>query len=470
MPVITDLPCELIALILRNLDHLRFLPPALVACRYFYTSFKQYRDIEAAILCRHITPALVPHSIAALEVYALPYPYDKGSVRDLLRGVHYFPSRLVARLPTMPRDRLRTLARTHDVVHGLATDFAASALASVARNPGSDLSSSSNSSDISLSPTEYYRFCRAFYRLDLFYRLCRDDFWGDVPDARDVLDTQIYIGCWILSMYSPWEIEQIISVHEFLTKRLSETGRDAFARHRGIEISELRTNPWAHQVERQWNELVQSQGVYFVNRALTAKSFLDLRSLDSAFNCHTSLPRFLESRKLEEVLRNDEDAAPNDEDAAPNDEDAAPNDEDAAPNDEDAAPNEDAASDDEDAARHIPEGLLLRLAHYYENDDAGNGPFQAWYHAGYPRVLPGSNLMSVNIGPRRCAYVFWDWERIEIDNLLPVFEDVEDVEDVEGVEDVEDVEGVEEISPYPSEDEESEEVSPYNSDDEETEE
>lgn len=72
MPSVTELPCEIVATILRNLDHLRFLAPALLTCRHFYASFKESHGVETSILRHQTTPALLPYSVALLEASCLP--------------------------------------------------------------------------------------------------------------------------------------------------------------------------------------------------------------------------------------------------------------------------------------------------------------------------------------------------------------------------------------------------------------
>jgi hypothetical protein len=64
----------MVAAILGSLDHLWFLPPALLVCRHFYTSFKESHDVEASILRHQITPALLPYAVAAMEAWRLPRP------------------------------------------------------------------------------------------------------------------------------------------------------------------------------------------------------------------------------------------------------------------------------------------------------------------------------------------------------------------------------------------------------------
>ena len=171
MPSITELPCEIVGMILRNLDHLRFLPQALLACRHFSTSFQESHGVEASILRRQITPTLLPHAVALMEASRLSRPLDDaGALVGLLDELHRFPARLAARASTLPPAVLRVMGRTRDAIHALATGFATSARQGI---------SPSATTRVVLTPTEYFRFCRAFYRVELFYTLFRDSAFED---------------------------------------------------------------------------------------------------------------------------------------------------------------------------------------------------------------------------------------------------------------------------------------------------
>ncbi|KAI1194216.1 hypothetical protein F5X97DRAFT_311726 [Nemania serpens] len=377
MPAITELPCEVIASIIRNLDNLRFLPPTLLACRHFYTSFKQYNGIEAAIFRRQVTPDLVPYSIAVLEASRLPRPYVEDSVRGLLDGLHDQRPRLAARLPTMPTSLVRRMARTHDVIHGLATDFAASAWAYLAQTPGSDRSPSA-STNISLSPSEYFRLCRAFYRLELFYCLFRS--------APGEVSTPLAVpmDSWFFSRYSPWEMEQLGSVHDFLEEKLSKASYDVVAHD--VEFGEVKIDYLSPAMENYWRQLWLSQGVDFIYQLMTANSYEVKRSLlASAFDSgFANLPECLEA-----VLDTYSNQTLN-------------------------------------AAEECSKDQLQSLISSGDYDDTDNGPFEAWY-AGHASLPAGAwAMIDDNDWLRRRAYVFWDWDRIQSNDLLPVFESVSD--------------------------------------------
>jgi hypothetical protein len=52
MSLITGLPCEVLASVLRNLDNMRYLLASILTCRHFYSTFNEYRGIAAQILRR----------------------------------------------------------------------------------------------------------------------------------------------------------------------------------------------------------------------------------------------------------------------------------------------------------------------------------------------------------------------------------------------------------------------------------
>ncbi|KAK1999106.1 hypothetical protein LX36DRAFT_710352 [Colletotrichum falcatum] len=60
--------------LLRSLNDIQSPTSALLSCRHIYSSFKQRPGIEAEIVRRHVTPALVPYAVASAEASRLPRP------------------------------------------------------------------------------------------------------------------------------------------------------------------------------------------------------------------------------------------------------------------------------------------------------------------------------------------------------------------------------------------------------------
>lgn len=208
MSAITELPCEVIAAILRNLDNVQSLGPALLACRHFYASFKQYHGIEAAILRRQVTPALLPYSVALLEASPSSWPHS-----DLLDTLSNDPAQLSARVSSMPVSSLGIMARMHELIRSLATSFATEAWARLSSGNDGD---GDGCGGLVPSPAEDFRFCRAFYRLELFYRLARGG--GDQTGGNFAED----IDSWFFSRQPLWENEQIGCAHEFLEAKFCQ--------------------------------------------------------------------------------------------------------------------------------------------------------------------------------------------------------------------------------------------------------
>lgn len=204
MPSITELPCEIINAVLRHVGSLQNLSSALRTCKHFDTSFKENPHIALDIVRRQITPALLPYAIAVVEASATPRAAARREL--LLDELRTQPSKLTSRLPTISLPQLLQLSRTHGVIHGFVTDFSTSAWVHLSRRQGGPRLPES----VSLSPTEYYRFCRAFYWAELYFRLFRREF----PEGRD--------GAPFLSKLQPWEIEQIGCAHDFLELQFSK--------------------------------------------------------------------------------------------------------------------------------------------------------------------------------------------------------------------------------------------------------
>ncbi|KAK1483381.1 hypothetical protein CTAM01_13458 [Colletotrichum tamarilloi] len=208
MPSIADIPCELVSSILRSLDDFETLTSALLACRHIYTSFKQIAGTELAILRRKIGLDLLPYAVASLEASRLkPSPGDDSSIRALLDLLYDNPSQLVARTASISSEFLRSMSRKHDWVTTLALSYAAEARIHLS----SDIAASPEAVD--LSPSEYIRFCRAFYRVDLFYLL-----FGAVGNFNGLSG----MGNLLFHRHPPWVNEQLGCVHDFIEDKFLE--------------------------------------------------------------------------------------------------------------------------------------------------------------------------------------------------------------------------------------------------------
>ena len=156
---------------------MRFLLPSFLACRHLYSGFTEHPGVAADIIERQVTPALVPYAVATLEASRLKpgSPASRTAARGLLERLYTQPSKLAERVRSMPVPALIRMGHTHEVIESLVSEFASSAWRRLSHDPGSRVSG-----DFSLSPTEYFRICRAFYRLELYFSLFRrSTLWDD---------------------------------------------------------------------------------------------------------------------------------------------------------------------------------------------------------------------------------------------------------------------------------------------------
>lgn len=210
MSSITKLPCEVMTSVMRELGNIRFLLPCLLTCRYFYSCFKADLHLAADILEQQLTPALVPYAIAVLEASQLN-PRTGPLVLELLKTFIKEPSKLRSQFRTLPVPLLVKMGKLHDPIQSLATQFADHAWAHIINDQGSQ-----TDRNICLSPTENYRFCRAFYKFELFCNLFRSTMPTGFVSVSDEERR------WFFAQYGPWENEQLASVHDFLELKFSE--------------------------------------------------------------------------------------------------------------------------------------------------------------------------------------------------------------------------------------------------------
>lgn len=210
MAALTELPCEIIACILEHLGNLSSLLPPLLTCRYIYASYKEHPSLVADTLQRQIGPDLLPYAVAALEASRLD-PRTEPAVHNLLETLYTRPSELTTQLRTAPLPTLVEMGRLHDIIHSLVVEFAGNAWTLLV-----DDEELSVSGDLSLSPTEYFRFGRAFYRAELYFRLFRQDTSISVDFSITEKDKE-----WFFRRHPPWENEQLGCAHDFLELKLA---------------------------------------------------------------------------------------------------------------------------------------------------------------------------------------------------------------------------------------------------------
>ncbi|KAH0442465.1 amp dependent ligase [Colletotrichum camelliae] len=218
---LTTLPCELVASILASLDDFESLTAALLTCRHVYNSFKQIHGINVAILRQQVTPALLPYAVAVIEasLFRLHHPreIESEAVRDLVDTLYDNPSILGSRIQAMPVSHRQEMSKRHQAIVELASRFAAE---SWGRLHSDQLQVTMQPN---LSVEERHNFCRAFYRLELFYTLFRNMY----KDRREPLGSTAHVK--FFSRNSPWENEQIGCVAEFWESKFAEASTDVIA-------------------------------------------------------------------------------------------------------------------------------------------------------------------------------------------------------------------------------------------------
>ncbi|KAI2626753.1 hypothetical protein GGR54DRAFT_484076 [Hypoxylon sp. NC1633] len=369
MAAITELPCEIVVLVLRNLGSVRFLLPSLLTCRHFYSSFKEHPNVAAHILQQQVTPALIPYSIAVLEASRLK-PRTAVAVRELLETLYTEPSKLADRLRTMPIPLLARMGHMHDVIHSLATEFASRAWIHISKEPGSQVSSS-----LSLSLKEYFRFCRAFYRAELYLSINRNSM--EPLDAASFRDSDKE---WFTSKHPPWENEQLGCVQYFLELKFSEASRDVLAHD--VVFGELGVD-YLQPGGMNWNRQAWlSQGVDFIHRLMNEGSW-DVKNelLKSKLGAEAS-DLF---DRLSEPPEDFDGIIP--------------------------------------LSEYTNEGLAT-LFPTPDSQDTNRGPYEAWRVGSLHLPRSAWVMLSNNSGLRERAYVFWDLERLERYGMLELFENV----------------------------------------------
>ncbi|KAK2046699.1 hypothetical protein LZ31DRAFT_182901 [Colletotrichum somersetense] len=116
----------------------------------------------------------------------------------------------------MPTVLLKKMARIHDLIHSAAYKFATKAWHRLHRDEDEGTSDS-----VKLSPTEYFRFCRAFNRVELFYNL----FSKRMKVVDSVIQSTVLSegrNLWFFNKHTPWENEQIACVHDFLESEIAK--------------------------------------------------------------------------------------------------------------------------------------------------------------------------------------------------------------------------------------------------------
>ncbi|KAI1277695.1 hypothetical protein F5Y07DRAFT_398248 [Xylaria sp. FL0933] len=361
MAPIMKLPCELIVGVFRELGNESLLS-AILTCRHFYLSYKEYPSLPYQNLRRQVGSALLPYAAAVAEA---PYlASDQSSIDRLLNVLYNQPDNLASLLKQFPLTGLVEVGRTHDLVKDFADPFAQGAW---------NYLSPSCQEDVVLSSTEEFRLYRAFYRVELFFRLFRSD---SSQLSDELYETQVDS---FFSRHPPWINEQLGCVHDCLEERFSRVLGDAL-RH-DIAMGNLSMNALGLLTNRPFIESGISQGMDFIHKLESASSHEErLAMLKPVFTaCKADLRGCL--------IMSCGSYTPVDVNL-------------------------------EDYSEEELEALVPRE----DDEDIDEGPFTAWefMHSNLPSIL--WVLQEDFAFIRECAYVFWGEARIEEHQLLRYFE------------------------------------------------
>ncbi|KAF5485986.1 hypothetical protein CGCF413_v014070 [Colletotrichum fructicola] len=370
MTLITDIPCELIAAILRSLDDLRSLTPALLSCRHIYSSYKQSPNIAAAILRQKVTPALLPCAVAASEAYSLPRPRDGDTIQGLLDALYQEPLSLANRVTSLPMTTLMGMSRTHDMILALTTEFANDAWDRL-RQADDSLPLTA-----SLSTTEQFRFCRSFYRIEIFYGL----FTGRSSNPNTIFEESV--NSWFFSKHPLWENEQLGCIHDFLEARLAKASIDVLAHD--VNFGEFSVDYLTGGEENIYRQMWLSKGIGFIHQLINEEFYDGKRDMLTE---HPNIGVANFPGALTNVL---------------------------------------GAYQGANAFVGREEELLYENVSRVTAEDSDQGPFNSWNAAHEGAPLCAGLMLHEHELLRDCAYVLWDWDRVEKHHLLKAFENLSD--------------------------------------------
>ncbi|KAI5457634.1 hypothetical protein BGZ63DRAFT_427671 [Mariannaea sp. PMI_226] len=371
MAVILNLPCEIIAMILRNLESVRDLVSPVLTCRHFYYSFLAHPDILANLMRDTIPENLLRYSVAAAEAMHYADSPSDDTVAEFVDALLHHTDQATGKLRSLPLGRALKMEQTYTVVDALVHDFASE---DWKRFSGSN---SEMAQDSQLSGAEYFRFCRTFYRLEMYIGLFRDK--GSHSSSSQRINNREYLL--YLSRLSPWEHEQLISVYDYLEVHFLRACRDIL--FHDVEVGK-------HMLDflnsgTGWIQWSISQGLEFVYKLIHESCYdKKLAMLRSTFTS----PRGTLRVAFEEYLMKAQDEMEN---------------------------------NNNPWLMNLTVDDIKSLAPCADREDTDDGPLAAWRYGHRSWAVGGWSMLTENAGLRERAYVFWDLQRIERWKLLSLY-------------------------------------------------
>ncbi|KAI1271340.1 hypothetical protein F5Y07DRAFT_404500 [Xylaria sp. FL0933] len=267
-----NLPVEIVASILEQLDNIKDLPPVLLTHSCFKDVLEALPGIPEKIIQRQIHPHLLPLAVAHMEASDKSYGVDDGLKPIGMKGLIW-------------------IGFFHDLIEGFVDRYVDEAIAKME-------SLGSLPQERKLSDAEHVRFFSAFYRLELFFKLC-------AGDGNCSVNFQSSRACQVLRQHPPWERQQMRGVYHRLLRMYYDLCN---AEEIGIALPDHENI--AHQ-KLLWPCICASRGFVFTQHVLRSTSlevlnrlFLDgLRSRyvnfenaeDAMVNIGETLPHWIHS-------------------------------------------------------------------------------------------------------------------------------------------------------------------------------
>lgn len=204
------LATELKVAILKNVPDISTLCALVHSSPLYHGAYRSKRySILYAVLFKHMPSLIAVESLAVLEMSHIPW--ENRWIRE--RHVHQFITRYKLQqhqqstqfpLESLHIEKIAAMANLQLVIEGMTAKFCDSRCAINPVTCEAELTYSRP------SPLETIRIQRAFYRYELF---CTMFPINNSTHSDDPMD----ISHLFLSIYEPWENEEIACIHDFLT-------------------------------------------------------------------------------------------------------------------------------------------------------------------------------------------------------------------------------------------------------------
>ncbi|KAK1466093.1 hypothetical protein CCUS01_07441 [Colletotrichum cuscutae] len=248
---ITNLPCEIVVEILGQLGKIQDLKAPLLSCRLFYNAYTQRPRLAQQIVRKQIPTQLLPYAVALIYAprarkFALTFnalnltPEDADTLVFSSTSEGAVASTRCFQTFSLPH--LLAMEAAHELIAEFASHFAEKAWTAVSDTLNDTTSTKSVPSHLDLSQKEWLRFCRCFYRVELYHGLFT--MYGS-DEARNVHMTQgdvllesgvrfknrgrLNLEACMLADLALWEVEQLGAAMEYLSDRFVAAAAGALA-------------------------------------------------------------------------------------------------------------------------------------------------------------------------------------------------------------------------------------------------